>query len=223
MNTEAGALRAFQQSSSLAYHCPFGHGLLTAIEDELTSTGLALICPACGHRVGVDTAILGSALAHSAISTLTDATADAPVRLPDGGTPRGLRADGTVRTTGWVQLAKIPISSGLWAVLLGFLVGIMLVPALPWLPFAGALGGYLFWKLHTTKLRPASKAVNTRKSTAREVVAGELIRLYGTAGPVGRVAAIAADAEGRVRLRLAGGHEFMRAPTQRMWRVDLRN
>jgi hypothetical protein len=221
MTTEAVALQSLQQGP-LAYHCPQEHGPLQVCTDERAQTGFGLVCHTCGHRIGVDTALLGTALAQAPMSVLGHPEPPA-VQLRDGSRPRGLLADGTIRTTGWLQVGTRPVSSGLWAAFTGFWFGLLLVPVFGGAPLFTPLVGYLLWKWHTTKWRPASKAVNTGRVTASGVETGQLIRLYGSAGPVGKVAAIGADAEGRVRLRITGGQEFLRVPLDQVCVVELRN
>jgi hypothetical protein len=73
------------------------------------------------------------------------------VRLPSGTAPRGLRPDGMVRTTGWVQFGKLPVSSGFCAAQAAFLATAPLAPIASWLPVVAAPVGYLGWKLCITR------------------------------------------------------------------------
>src|SRR5207302_493360 len=72
--------------------------------------------------------------------------------------PRGLRANGTIRTTGWLQLGSWPVSSGVFAALTGFALGTVLVAGQPALPVILAAAGYLSWKITTGWVLPASRA-----------------------------------------------------------------
>ncbi|WP_199440416.1 hypothetical protein [Umezawaea beigongshangensis] len=217
--SDGRALQTLQRGSR-AYHCPAGHGALDVATCEDGQTGFVLVCRRCGHHLAVDTALVGAALAM----TVLDDDRVPAVRLPDGSAPRGLMPDGVVRTTGWLQVARRPISSGVWAVLVGFFAGLPLVssPGTAWLPLLTPVVAWGLWKLWTIRLRPASKAVNTGLVPAAHLVAGDLVRLYGSAGPVGVVGAVGADAAGGVRLRLVGGQEFYRQPSDRLWSVSLR-
>ncbi|MGI5499029.1 hypothetical protein [Lentzea sp. CA-135723] len=119
-------------------------------------------------------------------------------RLADGRTPRGLTPGGWVRTTGWLQVGHHPVSSALLAAVAGLLAAVVLAAALVRAQpvAAGVLvlvtpvvcGGA--WWLFTTRLKPASPARNVGTSPANELAAGEHVRLYGSIGPVGQVAAV---------------------------------
>lgn len=144
--------------------------------------------------------------------------------LANGSTPHGLCPNGTVRTTGWLQIGYRPISSGLWAVLGGFFLTLPLARGpLLWLPFVCALAGYALWKMFTMVVHPCSRAVNYSPCTAGELFAGQLIRLYGSAGPVGEIVEVEEDTEGWQHIWLFGGEELVFEPTHRVWRVELRN
>ena len=143
------------------------------------------------------------------------------VQLPDGSTPRGLCPDGIVRTTGWLQVGRTPISSGLWTVLAAFFLTIPLGPS--WLPFLAAVVGFAAWKAWTLRVRPASRAVNLESKPVAELLPGERFRLYGSAGPVGEVDALQLDAGGWLRVWLHGGQELTLAPDHQVQRVELRN
>jgi hypothetical protein len=128
-----------------------------------------------------------------------------------------------VRTTGWAQLGKLRVSSGFCAAQAAFLVTAPLVQVIPWIPIVATPLGYVAWKLCSTKWFPASQAVNVRRIQVEELTTGQLIRLYGAAGPVGEVSAVAADAAGRIRLRIVGGGELLRRSGRTVCQVDLRN
>jgi hypothetical protein len=216
----ARALRAMQNGPG-AYHCPAGHGALRVWPDETAPSELSLVCTRCGHRIMADTALIELAERNAATAEVVEPAA--MVRLPDGTAPRGLRPDGTVRTTGWAQLGKLRVSSGFCAAQAAFLVTAPLVQVIPWIPVVATPLGYVAWKLYSTKWFPASQAVNVRRTRVEELTAGQLIRLYGAAGPVGEVSGVAGDAAGRIRLRLVGGGEVLRRSGQLVWQVDLRN
>ncbi|MGW6447353.1 hypothetical protein [Lentzea sp. NPDC055074] len=123
-----------------------------------------------------------------------DMTGPAPA-LADGGRPRGLTEDGWVRTTGWLQVGDHPVSSALLATLAGLLWALVGAAALVTeRPVAAGvltlalpvLFGTSWWLL-TTRLRPASTARNVGTSRADELEPGDLVRLHGSIGPVGRV------------------------------------
>ena len=143
------------------------------------------------------------------------------MQLPDGSMPRGLCANGTVRTTGWLQIGRTPISSGLWVVLAGFFLTIPF--GVPWLPFLCGARGFAGWKRWTLRLRPSSRAVNLEAKPVAELLPGEWFRLYGSAGPVAEVEALQLDSAGWLHVWLRGGRELTLAPDYRVQRVDLRN
>ena len=143
------------------------------------------------------------------------------MQLPDGSMPRGLCANGTVRTTGWLQIGRTPISSGLWVVLAGFFLTIPF--GVPWLPFLCGALGFAGWKMWTLRLRPSSRAVNLEAKPVAELLPGEWFRLYGSAGPVAEVEALQLDSAGWLHVWLRGGRELTLAPDYRVQRVDLRN
>ncbi|GLZ35321.1 hypothetical protein Lesp02_75080 [Lentzea sp. NBRC 105346] len=205
------------QRGQAAYHCPAGHGLLRVWPDTNAPVGVSLVCTKCGHRIAGDTTLI-----ELAANTAPDMDPEPVpiVRLPDGTVPQGLRPDSAVRTTGWLQLGKLPVSSGFWAAAAAFCAT---APLYPWLPFVATPLGYLAWKQYTTHWLPASQAVNMRRTAAEELNPGQHVRLYGTAGPVGEVGAVGADAQGQIRLRMVGGTEIIRRPGQRVWQADLRN
>lgn len=217
-SADTRALHRFQRGPS-AHRCPAGHGALRVWPDADAPSGVCLICTACGHRVTVDDASRpGTADDEAAAQTET-----APdVRLSDGIAPRGLRPDGTVRTTGWAQFGNMPIPTGFLAALAAFSAAVPLAPAAPLVPVVAPPIGYLAWKLGR-RWRPASQAINTRRVPIAALTAGQQIRLYGTAGPVGEVSSVTACATGHLKVRMVGGLEILRRPEQQIWQVDLRN
>ncbi|MEV6606839.1 hypothetical protein [Kutzneria sp. NPDC051319] len=143
------------------------------------------------------------------------------MRLPAGGTPRGLCPNGIVRTTGWLQVEGTPISSGLWAVLAGLFLTVPF--GVPWLPFLFAALAFAGWKAWTLWVRPSSRARNLEPKPAAELLPGEWFRLYGTAGPVGAVDALQLDPDGWLRVWLHGGRELTMAPGYPVRPVELRD
>ena len=134
--------------------------------------------------------------------------------LADGRTPRGLTPGGWVRTTGWLQVGHHPVSSPLLAATTGTLWALVAAAALvrTFPVTAGVLvlttpvvcGGA--WWLVTARVKPASPARNTGTKHADELAAGDLVRLHGSIGPVGRVVAVAVG--GRAEVDFHGGsHE----------------
>lgn len=122
--------------------------------------------------------------------------APAPV-LPNA---RGLRPDATIRTTGWLQLGRYPISSGVFAALAGLSLGTLLLPwnlALP--PLMGALG-YVLWKVATVWMWPSSSVVNRGEVRAGDLRPGMCVRIYGPIGPVGVIHDVSPGRRDRVRL-----------------------
>lgn len=216
-STEARTLHAFQRGPS-AHRCPAGHGALRVWPNADAPSGMCLVCTTCGHRVTVD-----GTTAHRSTDDEPTARKEQPpaVRLPDGITPRGLLPDGTVRTTGWAQFGSMPVPTGLVAALAAFSAAVPLASVAPLIPVVAPPIGYLAWKLGA-KWRPASQAVNTRRVPTAALTAGQLIRLYGTAGPVGEVSTVVPDVTGRLKVRMVGGLELLRRPDQRIWQVDLR-
>ncbi|MDX8033405.1 hypothetical protein SK803_24570 [Lentzea sp. BCCO 10_0856] len=142
------------------------------------------------------------------------ADADTAPALANGKPPRGLTPHGWVRTTGWLQVGDHPVSSPHIAALVGLLwsaVGAaVLVSRFP--VVAGvlvlttpAVCGVSWWLL-ITRVRPASAAVNVETVYADELSPGDLVRLYGSIGPVGQVAEVTVDEDVRVIL-YGGGHQ----------------
>ena len=124
-------------------------------------------------------------------------TGSAP-RLADGRAPRGLTPGGWVRTTGWLQVGHHTVSSALLAATAGLLWALVAAAALVRTSpvTAGVLvltapvvcGGA--WWLVTARIMPASPARNTGTKHADELVPGDVVRLHGVIGPVGRVVAV---------------------------------
>lgn len=118
--------------------------------------------------------------------------------LADGRTPRGLTPGGWVRTTGWLQVGDHPVSSALVAAVVGLLGALVVAAALvETQPVAAGVlvltvpvvcGGA--WWLFTRWLKPASPARNIGTAPAGELMPGDDVRLYGSIGPVGHVAAV---------------------------------
>lgn len=112
-----------------------------------------------------------------------------------GKPPRGLTDGGWVRTTGWLQVGDHPVSSVHVAALVGLLWALagaaVLVQDFP--VAAGVLvlaTPVLFgvaWWIFICRVRPASVARNIGTKRADELVPGDLVRLYGSIGPVAQV------------------------------------
>lgn len=217
-SAEARALHTFQRGPS-AHRCPAGHGALRVWPDADAPSGMCLVCTTCGHRITVDSTLQGQSTEDEPAARLVQAPV---VRLPDGIAPRGLRPDGTVRTTGWVQFGNVPIPTGFLAALAAFSAAVPLVSLAPLVPVVAPPIGYLAWRLGA-RWRPASQAVNTRRVPTAALTAGQQIRLYGTAGPVGEVSTVTTGVTGHLKVRMVGGLEILRRPEQQIWQVDLRN
>ncbi|MFI9382982.1 hypothetical protein [Kutzneria sp. NPDC052558] len=142
-------------------------------------------------------------------------------RLPDGRTPRGLRADGMVRTTGFVQVGRVPISSGVWPALAGLLAALPFGPS--WLPIACAAAGFALWEVWTRYVQPCSWAVNLDSAAASELRAGDWFRPYGGIGPAAQVARAQPAPGDLLHVALRGGRELTLSPDYRVRRVRLRN
>lgn len=142
---------------------------------------------------------------------------DPPPVLVNGTPPRGLTANGWVRTTGWLQIGDHPVSSAHLAAVMGLLwsaVGAaVLVTRVPVVAgvlvlTAPALCGVSWWLL-ITRVRPASSARNVETARAEELAPGDLVRLYGSIGPVGQVTEVTVGDD--VRVAFHGG-------TRQSWR-----
>ncbi|WP_086666128.1 hypothetical protein [Lentzea kentuckyensis] len=128
-----------------------------------------------------------------------------------GSSPRGLTSAGWVRTTGWLQFGDHPVSSAHLAALAGLLWGVVgaavLIRAHPvaagvLVASAPALCGGSWWLL-TAVVWPASSACNIGRKPVDELVPGDLVRLHGSIGPVGQVAAVTFGDD--VRVAFHGG------------------
>lgn len=134
--------------------------------------------------------------------------------------PRGTQADGTIRTTGWLQIGPLAISSGLWAALGGLATGLALTWLWAWLPLVLAVAGLLGWWVWTRTLRPASRAINLRRAPAANLRPGTPVRLYGAIGPVGIVETVTDDAE-QVTVTFTNGHQRHLRPHRECHLVDI--
>ncbi|NKE60411.1 hypothetical protein FXN61_27920 [Lentzea sp. PSKA42] len=143
---------------------------------------------------------------------------DTAPALAHGGPPRGLTGDGSIRTTGWLQVGDHPVSSAHVAAVAGLLWALVgaaaLVSTFP--VVAGilvittpVLCGASWWLL-TTRVRPASSARNIGTKRADELAPGDLVRLYGSIGPIGQVVAVICDEGVRVTFRGGGKRSWTR-------------
>lgn len=125
-----------------------------------------------------------------------------PTDVPESqpATARGLRPDGTIRTTGWLQIGTVVVSSGVWAALLGLTAACLLFPHQPLLSSIVAVCGWTLWKVTTVWIRPASTAINRDTVAAADLTPGACLRIYGPIGPVGVLHGISSGRRGRVRL-----------------------
>ncbi|SFS81535.1 hypothetical protein [Saccharopolyspora flava] len=120
--------------------------------------------------------------------------------------PRGTLADGTIRTTGWLQIGPLAISSGLWATLAGAATGLALTRVWAWLPLVLAVTGLACWWLWVRRWRPASRATNLRRVPAARLRPGTPLRLHGAIGPVAVVESVTPDGPERVTVTFTSGH-----------------
>jgi hypothetical protein len=142
-------------------------------------------------------------------------------RLPDGRTPRGLRPNGMVRTTGWLQFGRVPVSSGVWPALGS---GLLALPSdVPWLPLPFAAAGFLLWEVWIRYVQPSSRVVNLDSTPASELRPDDWFRPYGGIGPAAQVARTRPEPDDLVRITLRGGRELTLAPNYRVRRVLLRS
>ena len=137
----------------------------------------------------------------------------------DGLPPRGLTPGGWVRTTGWLQVGDHPVSSSHLAAAAGLLWalvgGILLMARFPVAAGVLVIGAPVVcgtsWWIVTTRVLPASSARNIGTKPVGELVPGELVRLYGSAGPVGQVAEVWHGKDVRVEFhggeRRSWGHD----------------
>ncbi|QUQ70251.1 hypothetical protein [Kutzneria sp. CA-103260] len=141
--------------------------------------------------------------------------------LPDGRTPRGLRPNGMVRTTGFAQVGRVPISSGVWPALA------CLLAALPfgvlWLPLPCAAAGFILWEVWIHYVQPCSRAVNLDSVPASELQPGDWFRPYGGIGPAAQVALTQPAPGDLLHVWLHGGRELTLSPNFRVRRVRLRD
>lgn len=154
---------------------------------------------------------------------------DVPPALPDGGRPRGLTEGGWVRTTGWLQVGDHPVSSAHVAALAGLLWAVagaaVLVRDFPvtagiLVLTAPVVCGVVWW-LVTTLLRPASTARNVATKPADELSPGDVVRLYGSIGPIGLVTAVTVGDD--IRVACHGGVNRSFARRQPVYIAELRN
>ncbi len=124
---------------------------------------------------------------------------------PDDPAPRGRRHDGTIRTTGWLQLGSHPVSSGLWATLTGAIPGFALIHVCAWLALILPTAAYALWRVTTRRLLPASTAVNRDRRRADQLRPGTAVRLHGPIGPVGVITHLTRVADDRVLIGFDGG------------------
>ncbi len=147
--------------------------------------------------------------------------------LADGRAPRGLTADGWVRTTGWLQFGHHTVSSAHLAAVAGLLWGVFGAAAL--VGSSPVAAGVLVltlpvlcgasWWLFTSRLRPASSARNIATKPADELSPGDVVRLHGPIGPVGRVTAVTFGEN--VEVDLHGGGRRSWARVQQMHIAEL--
>ena len=142
-------------------------------------------------------------------------------RLPDGRTPRGLRPNGMVRTTGWLQFGRVPVSSGVWPALA---LGLLALPfGVPWLPAPCAAMGFALWEVWIRYVQPCSRVVNLDSTAASDLRPDDWFRPYGGIGPAAQVADTRPERDDLVRITLRGGRELTLSPNYRVRRVLLRS
>ena len=132
-----------------------------------------------------------------------------------------MRPDGMVRTTGFLQFGRVPVSSGVWPALAGFLVALPFGP--PWLPFPCAAVAFALWVVWIRYAQPRSRAVNLDSAPASELRPGDWFRPYGGIGPAAQVAETEAVPGDLLHVSLRGGRELTLAPDYRIRRVRLRD
>ncbi|GGI90995.1 hypothetical protein GCM10011581_30030 [Saccharopolyspora subtropica] len=136
---------------------------------------------------------------------------------------RGSQPDGTIRTTGWLQLGPWPISSGVWALLTGAALGLALIDLATWLTLALPAATFTTWYATIRWIRPASAARNLGRAPAAELLPGEAVRLYGPIGPVGIVDQVTPAHHQQVLVRYAGGTQHLLPAASPRHIVELRN
>jgi hypothetical protein len=142
-------------------------------------------------------------------------------RLPDGRQPRGLLPNGMVRTTGWLQVGRVPISTGVWPALAA---GLGALPfGVPWLPFPSAAAGFALWQVWIRYVQPSSPAVNLESVPAVELRPDDWFRPYGGFGPAGQVLDVESAPDDLLRITLRGGRVLTLAPDFRVRRIRLRS
>jgi hypothetical protein len=262
----ASALRVLE-NGPYAPQCPDGHGALTTVTDHDAPTGVAMVCPTCGQRRGMEVSMLRTLLnpeqtrfdqplAAPTENPSLAATVEIPVLRPedtareplgkitpettrddlvDGDEtyfdfpgqptppPRGRQPDGTIRTTGWLQLGTWPISSGLWAALASAALGLALIDLYTWLPLILPAAAYATWFTATRWVRPASTAANLDRERAEDLQPGTAIRIYGPIGPVGIVDQVTPASNQQVLIRFTGGTQHFLPADARCHIVELRS
>ncbi|MCO1578958.1 hypothetical protein M8C13_24700 [Crossiella sp. SN42] len=204
------ALIEWQREPGRAYGCPIGHGELAP---QRNGSGLLLVCPECAHTLPVDPVLVTEVLGERPPDEVE------PPLLPDGRTPRGLSADGLVRTTGWLIIGGRPVPTPALTALAGAAV---LTPVLGWLGLAiGLVAGFGCWQLVISWLQPASRFTAGPAVLASVLRPGQWARLYGSLGPVGQVSGTAATASGDLVVRFRGGAQVVAAPTDELITVEL--
>ncbi|MBE9376142.1 hypothetical protein IQ251_16955 [Saccharopolyspora sp. HNM0983] len=134
---------------------------------------------------------------------------------------RGTRDDGTIRTTGWLQIGSLSISSGVWAALAGATAGFALPTGALWPALVLAALAWCAWFATTRWWRPASPARNRERLPADQLQPDTPIRIHGPIGPVGVVDETTRTAE-RVHIRFIGGTQRITAADATCHVVDLR-
>lgn len=125
-----------------------------------------------------------------------------------------------VRTTGWLQIGGVPISTGVWPALAG---GLAALPfGVPWLPFPCAAAGFALWEVWSRYVQPSSRAVNLDSVPASELRPDDWFRPYGGIGPAAQVAESRPVPDDLVRVTLRGGRVLTLSPEYRVRRVRLR-
>src|SRR5437763_10221711 len=124
-------------------------------------------------------------------------------RLPDGREPRGLLPNGMVRTTGWLRVGRVPVSTGVWPALAAALG--TLPSGVPWLPFPCAAAGFALWQVWIRYVQPTSSAVNLDSVPALELRPDDWFRPYGVIGPAAPVLDVESAPADHLRSTNRGG------------------